>query len=269
MLSIKTKLFADGAKKEVILEMYDKEYIAGFTTNPTLMLKAGVEDYTAFAKDILTTVKNKPISFEVFSDEFAEMEAQALAISAWAENVFVKIPITNTKGQSSVPLIKHLCRSGVKVNVTAMTTYKQVQSLLPCFVEAIPAYVSLFAGRVADCGVDPLPMMKKTVRLLAAYPLVELIWASPRELFNVVQANAIGCHIITLSDDILKKLPLLGKDLGEMSLDTVRMFYQDALKVGYSIDTKSQEENVRLLLDRIKKHSSVPSSQSFALRLVP
>lgn len=234
-----TKFFADGARKETILEMYARPDIAGFTTNPTLMVKAGVPSYKDFAVDILQSVTDKPISFEVFSDDFEEMEDQALEIASWGENVYVKIPISNTKGQSAAPLIKRLTNNKVKVNATAITTIEQVEEVLPNLQAGVPAYLSLFAGRIADCGIDPLPIMQKTMDLIAEHPHVELIWASPREVFNVVQAQSIGCHIITLTDDIFKKIPTLGKDLTEMSLDTVKMFYKDAVSVGYTIETKS------------------------------
>jgi transaldolase len=242
MSNRQTKFFADGAKKETIMEMYPRTDIAGFTTNPTLMVKAGIANYKEFAVDILKTIKDKPISFEVFSDDFEEMEDQALEIASWGDNVYVKIPISNTQGKSAAPLIKRLTSKKVKVNVTAITLIDQVEEVLPNLQAGVPAYVSVFAGRIADCGVDPLPVMKKTLELLAAHPHVELIWASPREVLNVAQAQAIGCHIITLTDDIFKKIPTLGKDLAEMSLDTVKMFYKDAVSVGYTIETKSAKK---------------------------
>ena len=235
MKDLRVKLFADGAEKKSMLEMYENPLIAGFTTNPTLMKKAGVVDYEGFAKEVLSTIKKKPLSFEVFSDEFAEMEKQAKKISSWGDNVYVKIPITNTRRESSRSLIEKLSREGVKVNVTAMLTARQVQEVLPALAYGPASYVSVFAGRVADAGIDPLPIMKEVVAMLKDHPKIELIWASPREVFNVVQAAEIGCHIITATNDILKKLPTLGKDLPTFSLETVKMFYDDAKAAGYTI----------------------------------
>lgn len=234
-MNFKVKLFADGAEKAGMIEMYNNPRISGFTTNPTLMKKAGVIEYVTFAKDILTIIKDKPISFEVFSDEFDEMEKQALEIASWGKNVYVKIPITNTRGESSVNLVANLSQKGVKLNITAILTVEQVKSVLPGLSNGKGSYVSIFAGRIADAGIDPIPIMSEVVGLLKSSPQIELIWASPRELLNVVQANSIGCHIITATNDILKKLPLLGKDLAEYSLDTVKMFYNDAKTVGYTI----------------------------------
>ena len=234
-MNLKVKLFADGADKGGILEMYANPLISGFTTNPTLMKMAGVSDYESFAKDILTHITDKPISFEVFSDEFYEMKIQALEIASWADNIYVKIPITNTKAESSVDLIAALSEQNVKINVTAMMTVEQVQSVLQALVNGPGSYVSVFAGRIADAGLDPLPVMSEVVKILKDYSNIELIWASPRELYNVVQANDIGCHIITATNNILKKLPTLGKDLDQFSLETVKMFYDDASEAGYSI----------------------------------
>ena len=215
--------------------MNKNSLISGFTTNPTLMKVAGIKDYRAFALDILSHIKDKPISFEVFSDDFNEMEKQALEIASWANNVYVKIPITNTKSESSKNLIERLSNAGVKVNVTAMMSVSQVKNILPALSNSPSSYVSVFAGRVADTGRDPLNVMVGVLELLKKYPKIELIWASPRELYNVVQANDIGCHIITATNDILKKLPILGKDLDDYSLETVKMFYDDAKEAGYSI----------------------------------
>jgi transaldolase len=215
--------------------MYANPLISGFTTNPTLMKMAGVSDYESFAKNILTHITDKPISFEVFSDEFDEMKRQALEIASWADNIYVKIPITNTKAESSVDLIAALSEQNVKINVTAMMTVEQVQSVLQALVNGPGSYVSVFAGRIADAGLDPLPVMSEVVEILKDYSNIELIWASPRELYNVVQANDIGCHIITATNNILKKLPTLGKDLDQFSLETVKMFYDDASEAGYSI----------------------------------
>jgi transaldolase len=234
-MKLKVKLFADGAEKAGMLEMYQNPLISGFTTNPTLMKIAGVSDYEAFAKDILTQIPDKPISFEVFSDEFDEMERQALDIASWGENVYVKIPITNTKGESSVPLVATLSENGVKVNVTAMFTVEQVQSVIPGLSKGPGSYVSVFAGRIADAGLDPLPIMREVLGLIKDYPGIELIWASPRELYNVVQADEIGCDIITATNSILKKLSSLGKDLNQFSLETVQMFYDDASEAGYTL----------------------------------
>lgn len=232
-MELKVKLFADGAEKAGMLEMNKNPLISGFTTNPTLMKKAGVADYQVFAKDILSVIRDKPISFEVFSDDFGEMEKQALRIASWGANVYVKIPITNTKAESSAKLVERLSGEGVKLNVTAMMTVAQVKQMLPCLSKGPGSYVSVFAGRIADAGVDPLPIMSEVVALLKAHRNIELIWASPREVYNVVQANAIGCHIITATNDIIKKIPTLGKDLTEFSLDTVKMFYNDAKAAGY------------------------------------
>ena len=234
-MKLNVKLFADGADKDDMLEMYANPLISGFTTNPTLMKVAGVTDYKSFAKDILTHIKDKPISFEVFSDEFDEMEKQALEIGSWADNIYVKIPITNTKAESSVDLIDRLSSANVKINVTAMMTVNQVKSVLDALSKGPGSYVSVFAGRIADAGLDPLPIMNEVVRILKDYPNIELIWASPRELYNVVQANDIGCNIITATNNILRKLPTLGKDLDQFSLETVKMFYDDAKEAGYSI----------------------------------
>ena len=234
-MELKIKLFADGADKNGMLEMYGNPLISGFTTNPTLMKVAGVVDYKLFAQDILSHINDKPISFEVFSDNFDEMEKQALIIASWGSNVNVKIPITNTKSESSVNLINNLSGKGVSVNVTAMMTLEQVKSVLPGLSNGPGGYVSVFAGRIADAGLDPLPIMSEIVEILQNHPNVELIWASPRELYNVVQADSIGCHIITATNNILKKLPTLGKDLTQFSLETVKMFYDDATQAGYSI----------------------------------
>jgi transaldolase len=233
---LKVKIFADGADKSGMLEMYEKPYIKGLTTNPTLMRKAGISDYEAFARDVLQAIPDRPISFEVLSDDFEEMEIQALKIARWGENVYVKIPVTNTKGESSVKVVRNLAEAGVKVNVTAMTTLSQVQEIgSKALADGPPSYISVFAGRIADTGCDPVPIMATAVEMCSVYPNIELIWASPRELLNIFQADAIGCHIITVTNDILKKLSLVGKDLNEFSLDTVNMFFNDAVKAGYSL----------------------------------
>lgn len=234
-MDLKVKLFADGADKKGIVEMYENPLISGFTTNPTLMKSAGIKDYKEFSKDILGFIKDKPVSLEVFSDDFNEMENQALEISSWGENVNVKIPITNTKSESSLDLIKSLSKKGVKLNVTAIMTIEQIEKIISPLKEGPGGYVSVFAGRIADSGKNPLITMKKSLEILADDPKIELIWASPRELYNVVQANDIGCHIITATNDILRKLPTLGKNLDQFSLETVKMFYDDAVEAGYSI----------------------------------
>lgn len=233
--TLQVKIFADGAEKAGMLEMAADPMIAGLTTNPTLMRKAGISDYEAFSKDILASITEKPISLEVFSDDFDEMERQALNIASWGDNVYVKIPITNTKGESSAPLVDRLSAKGVKVNVTAMMTLEQVKSVLPGLAKGPGAYVSVFAGRVADSGVDPVPLMRSVVETLKDYPKIELIWASPREVLNIKQADDIGCHIITVTNDLIKKMKLFDKDLDEFSLDTVKMFYNDAVAAGYKL----------------------------------
>ncbi|MFB2646877.1 transaldolase [Raphidiopsis sp. BLCC-F218] len=232
---LQTKIFADGADKAGMLEMYGKSYIKGLTTNPTLMRKAGIIDYKSFCKDILLSIKDKPLSFEVFSDEFEEMERQALEISSWADNVYVKIPITNTRAEPSYELVAKLSDKGVKLNVTALMSLTQVRDVISVLNPQVPSYVSIFAGRIADTGRDPLPIMAAAIELLKMTPQAELIWASPRELLNIFQADAIGCHVITVTNDILRKLTLVGYDLRLFSLDTVKMFYDDALKAGYTL----------------------------------
>ncbi len=229
------KVFADGADKAGMIEMYANPLIKGFTTNPTLMRKAGVGDYRAFAHEIIDAIPDRPISFEVLSDEFDEMEAQALDISSWGENVYVKIPVTNTRRQLSYDLMRRLAGAGVKVNATALMSLDQVCAASAALGDGPSAYVSVFAGRVADTGRDPVPVMAAAVELLGPYPNLELIWASPRELLNIFQADAVGCHIITVTNDVLKKLALVGKDLHEFSLETVQMFYRDAQQAGYRL----------------------------------
>jgi transaldolase len=233
--NLNVQIFADGADKGGMLEMYNKTFIKGLTTNPTLMKKAGIVDYEAFAKDILQEVKSKSISFEVFSDELDEMEKQALKIAKWGENVYVKIPVTNTKGVPTYSLIKKLSDGGVKVNVTAIMTLEQVRDVVLSLNDNVPSYVSVFAGRIADTGVDPVPLMSAAVKITSLKPKAEVIWASPRELLNVFQADEIGCQIITVTNDILKKLELVDYDLNSYSLDTVKMFYNDALSAGFKI----------------------------------
>jgi transaldolase len=232
---LKIKLFADGAERAGILKMYQNPLIRGFTTNPTLMRKAGITDYEAFAKDILSAITDRPISFEVFADEFDEMERQALKISRWGDNVYTKIPVTNTRRESSLDLICRLARSGAKLNVTALMTLDQVRDVSAALADGPSAYVSVFAGRIADTGRDPVPLMETAVELLKPYPNLELIWASPRELLNIFQADAVGCHIITATHDLLQKLTLVGKDLGDYSLETVEMFHRDAAQAGFAL----------------------------------
>jgi transaldolase len=231
--ALKVQIFADGADKAGMLEMYGKPYIKGFTTNPTLMRKAGITSYEAFARDIIEAIPDRPISFEVFADEFAEMERQARLIATWGRHVSVKIPITNTRRESAVPLVHKLSRDGIALNVTALFTLDQVQAVVDAVQGAAPCYISVFAGRVADTGVDPVPLMAEAVARLQAAPNTQLIWASPRELLNIFQADEIGCHVITVTNDILGKLKLVGKDLATYSLETVKMFYDDGKAAGY------------------------------------
>jgi transaldolase len=233
--NLKVKLFADGADLASMVTLYGNPLIKGFTTNPTLMRKAGVQDYEQFAREVLRAIPDRPISFEVFSDDWNEMEQQARQIAAWGDNVYVKIPITNTRGESAAPLITALSRDAIKINATALMTLAQVRTVCDALVEGPAACVSVFAGRIADTGRDPMPIMAAAVEMVNAYPGVELIWASPRELLNVVQADAVGCHIITATSDILAKLSMLRKDLGEFSLDTVKMFREDGVKAGYRL----------------------------------
>jgi transaldolase len=232
---LKVQIFADGADRKGMLEMYEKPFIKGLTTNPTLMRKAGISDYRAFSREILSEIRDKPVSLEVFSDDFAEMQRQALEIASWGENVYVKIPVMNTKRENSYGLVRSLALEGVKVNVTALMTLTQVRDVVNVLNPKVSSYVSVFAGRVADTGRDPVPMMAAAVELLKVNPMAELIWASPRELLNIFQADDVGCHVITVTNDILKKLSLVGYDLDAYSLDTVKMFYDDAVAAGYSL----------------------------------
>jgi len=232
--TLKVKIFADGADAPEMLEMYSKPFIKGLTTNPTLMRKAGISNYRAFAHEILVQIRDKPLSLEVVSDEFAEMERQAFEISGWADNVYVKIPVTNTRGEASYALIRRLASRGVKLNVTAIMTLAQVGEVVSALCPEVASFVSVFAGRIADTGVDPVPLMASAVQMLKACPKAELIWASPREVLNIFHADSIGCHVVTATHDILRKLPLVGYNLDEYSLDTVRMFYRDAVAAGFS-----------------------------------
>jgi transaldolase len=233
--NLKVQVFADGADLDSILALYRNPLIKGFTTNPTLMRKAGITDYPKFARAVLAAIPDRPISFEVFADEFNQMEEQAREIASWGGRVNVKIPITNTRGESSAPLVRRLARAGVSLNVTALMTLKQVQEIVPCLESGPPSYVSVFAGRIADTGRDPVPMMAESVRILHDFPNIQLIWASPRELLNVFQADEIGCHVITVTPDVLNKLRLVGRDLNDYSLDTVKMFFTDAQSAGFRL----------------------------------
>ena len=234
--ALKVKIFADGADKTGILSLNANPLIRGLTTNPTLMRKAGIRDYEGFAKDILQIVTDKPISFEVFSDDFSEMRRQALKIAAWQTNVYVKIPITNTRAESSLPLIKDLARDGVRLNLTAILTLEQVRGCAEALNPAVPSIVSVFAGRIADTGVDPMPLLREALGLLKNQPQAELLWASVREVLNIFHANQCGCHIVTVPHDILgKALKLVAMDLAALSLDTVKMFAQDAQAAGYVV----------------------------------
>jgi transaldolase len=232
---LKVKIFADGADKAGMLEMYAKPYIKGMTTNPTLMRKVGITDYKAFARDILQAIPDRPISFEVFSDDFADMERQALEIAGWGDNVYVKIPVTNTRREPAYELVRKLAKKQVKLNVTALLALHQVRDVVAALNPEVPSCVSVFAGRIADTGRDPLPIMAAAVELLKLNPKAELIWASPRELLNIFHADQIGCHIITVTNDILKKLALVGFDLDDYSLDTVKMFHNDASAAGFKL----------------------------------
>jgi len=236
---LKVKLFADGADLAGMKEMAANPMIKGFTTNPTLMRKAGITDYKAFARDVLAAIPDRPVSFEVFADDFGQMEAQGLEIASWGKNVNVKIPVTNTKREFAGSVIERLSKQGVKVNVTALLTLQQVERVTERLDAKTPAIISVFAGRIADTGVDPVPIMKKSVEIMKAKPKAELIWASPRELLNVFQADQVGCHIITATNDILKKLSLVGKDLDQYSLETVEMFFKDAKAAGFTIATRA------------------------------
>jgi transaldolase len=232
---LKVKLFADGADKAAMLELYRNPIIKGFTTNPTLMRKAGIVDYEAFGRDILCAIRDRPISLEVFADEFDEMERQARLIATWGPNVYVKIPVTNTKREPAFDLIDRLSHEGIRLNITAILTLEQVRNVVAALAGGAPSNVSVFAGRIADTGRDPVPLMAKAVEMVSVHPGMELIWASPRELLNIFQADSIGCHIITATADVLQKLALVGKDLDEYSLDTVKMFHSDATKSGFKV----------------------------------
>jgi transaldolase len=232
---ISTRIFADGADLDGIVALAANPRITGFTTNPTLMWKAGLTDYTEFAQRLLERITEHPISFEVFADDADEMRRQALLISSWGENVYVKIPVTTTKGESMAPLVRELSEDGVKVNVTALFTTAQVELITEAVKDGAASYISVFAGRIADAGIDPVPIMARSVEIMEQAPRSELIWASPREILNLVQADQVGCHIITITHDLLKKLDCLGKSLEQYSLETVRMFHGDAVAAGFTL----------------------------------
>lgn len=235
LTELAVKIFADGADKKGMMDMYQSPFIKGFTTNPTLMKKAGITDYKKFAVEILELIPDRPVSFEVFSDDFLEMEHQAFEIASWGDNVYVKIPVSNTKGLPTYGLIKKLADAGVKLNVTALMTLAQVRDVSYALSNGPNAFISVFAGRIADTGQDPLPLMLAALQLISLYPQLELIWASPREVLNIFQAHEIGCHVITVTNDLLNKLDNINKDLQQFSLETVRMFYRDAQEAGYKL----------------------------------
>jgi transaldolase len=241
---LKVQIFADGADKASMLELYRQPYIKGFTTNPTLMRKAGITDYERFAREILEQIQDRPISFEVFADDEAEMERQARKIARWASNVYVKIPVTNTRRQPMDKLIRRLSADGIQINATALLALDQVRYIARALKGGAPSYISVFAGRVADTGRDPVPLMRSALEIMAPEPHCQLVWASPRELLNIFQADEIGCHIITVTSDVLKKINLIGKDLLEYSLETVQMFHEDAAHSGFKLNESSEETPV-------------------------
>ena len=233
--ALTTKIFADGADLEQILKLAENPRIKGFTTNPSLMWKAGLTDYAEFAQRLLERITDHPVSFEVFADDSREIKRQAKMISRWGQNVYVKVPVTTTNGESMAPLIRNLSDSGIQVNVTAVFTPRQVEVITDALKDGAPSYISVFAGRIADAGVDPIPVMREAVEIMREAPQSELIWASPREVLNIVQADSVGCHIITVTHDLLKKLDSIGKDLEDFSLETVRMFHTDAQTAGFEL----------------------------------
>ncbi|MGC2022130.1 MAG: transaldolase [Candidatus Sulfotelmatobacter sp.] len=241
---LRVQVFADGADKASMLELYRQPYIKGFTTNPTLMRKAGVTDYERFAREILQQIPDRPISFEVFADDEGQMERQARRIARWAANVYVKIPVTNTRREPMYELVRRLSAEGIQVNATAVLALDQVEHLARALRGGAPSYISVFAGRVADTGLDPVPLMKSALELMAPEPNSQLVWASPRELLNIFQADEIGCHIITVTSDVLKKVTLIGKDLHDYSLETVQMFHNDAAHSGYTLELTPEERLV-------------------------
>jgi len=232
---LRIRIFADGADQASMLELHRRPYIKGLTTNPTLMRKAGIRDYRAFAREVLASIRDKPVCFEVLADDFGSIERQAVEIAGWADNVYVKIPVTNTRRDSSAALIARLSARGIKLNVTAITTLEQIRAVLPALNPAVPSFVSVFAGRIADTGLDPVPVMARAVQMLSENPNAELIWASSRELLNIFQAESVGCPVITVTRDILDKLKWIGYDLAEFSLDTVKMFSDDAQLAGFTL----------------------------------
>jgi transaldolase len=242
---LKVKIFADGADFDSIVKLSANPVVKGFTTNPTLVRKAGVADYEEFGRKLLAAVPNKPVSLEVFADDFDEMARQARTIATWGSNVNVKIPVTNTRKEFSGALIRELSEDGVALNVTAVFTLDQVRRVTACLAPQTPAIVSVFAGRIADTGMDPVPLMKEAVDILRERPKAELIWASPRELLNIFQADAIGCHIITVTHDILNKLNLVDKELDAYSLETVEMFRRDAVAAGFTINADVAEKRAK------------------------
>ena len=241
LADLRVKIFADGADRQRVEALCSEPWIRGFTTNPTLMRSAGVDDYASFAHQLLELVPDRPISFEVIADQLAEIERQARLIASWGENVYVKVPITTTRGEPTADVVRRLSASGIKVNVTALMTVEQVEEAASWLADGPGAFVSVFAGRIADSGRDPIPIMSEALDRLAPHPHEELIWASPREVLNVVQADAIGCHVITVTDEILKRLSNLGRELEEYSLDTVRMFFRDAQAAGYTLDDETRD----------------------------
>jgi transaldolase len=238
---LRVKIFADGADLKGMKEAAALPLVKGFTTNPTLMRQAGVSDYKAFALDVLKLIPDRPVSFEVFADDFPTMEAQGREIASWGDNVYVKVPVTNTKGEFAGPLMTRLSNAGIKLNVTAIMTNAQVKDVAAALAKDVPAIVSVFAGRIADTGRDPVPLMTEAVALLKERPKAELLWASPRELLNIFQADEIGCHIITVTGDVIRKLALVGKDLDGYSLETVAMFYRDAQTAAFTIPIGSEQ----------------------------
>jgi len=259
--ALRVKIFADGADLDGVLRMAANPLIKGFTTNPTLMRKAGVDDYEAFARRLLAVVPDRPVSLEVFADEFREMIRQAKVIASWGSNVNVKIPVSNTRREFSGVVIRALSKEGVTINVTAVLTLEQVRRIAECLAPEAPAIVSIFAGRVADTGVDPVPLMRAAREILSGRPKAELLWASPRELLNMFQADEAGCHIITATSDILAKLPLVGKDLNEYSLETVEMFHRDAVAAGYAIAPPARAAGPPAVVPRWAASGATPRSQ--------
>jgi len=259
--TLRIKLFADGADINDMKEAYERGIVKGFTTNPTLMRKANISDYEAFARKAIEVIPDLPISFEVFSDEFDEMEQEAKQISSWGRNVIIKIPITNTKGESSLPLIRRLSDEGISLNITAILTLRQVEGVVKNLNPSIDSIVSVFAGRIADTGVDPEPIMTEAANIAESNPAAQLLWASSRELLNIFQAERCGCHIITVTPDILKKLSNIGRDLDEFSLDTVKMFYRDAQAAGYRIMERLP------IKELVKRKSAARPSEERTIRL--